>query len=261
MDDRQQYWERRLRDHAGLAGVGYLGKGRRYNQWMYRVKGAVLARAVHALGLDLGAMNVLDIGSGTGFFVDKWQQLGAKTVVGTDIAAVAVENLRKQFPGGEFFQLDIGGDLPPGQREYDLVSAFDVLYHIVDDRRFQCAIANIHALLRSGGWFVFTESFVHTGAQRSEHQVSRPLAEIEQLLRETGFQSVYRKPMFVLMNFPVDASAAFWKWLWRVVTFPAGKVEALGFLLGGLLYPFELFLTARLAEGPSTEIMACRKTG
>lgn len=125
MDDRRQYWERRLWGHAGLAGVGYLGRGRRNHQWMYRVKGAVLARAMHALGLDLSAMTALDIGSGTGFFVEKWRQLGAKMVVGTDLAAVAVENLSKQFPDGEFFQLDIGGDLPPGQREYDLVSAFE----------------------------------------------------------------------------------------------------------------------------------------
>ena len=48
--DNREYWETRLREHYSLAGVGYLRLGRRYNEWMYRVRGAVFDRVV--AGLD-----------------------------------------------------------------------------------------------------------------------------------------------------------------------------------------------------------------
>ena len=39
--DNRQYWESRLREHYSLAGVGYLRLGRRFNEWMYRIRGEV----------------------------------------------------------------------------------------------------------------------------------------------------------------------------------------------------------------------------
>ena len=47
--DNKRYWETRLREHYSLAGVGYLRLGRRYNEWMYRVRGHVFDRVVQRL--------------------------------------------------------------------------------------------------------------------------------------------------------------------------------------------------------------------
>ena len=42
--DNREYWESRLRQQYSLAGVGYLRLGRRFNEWMYRVRGEVFDR-------------------------------------------------------------------------------------------------------------------------------------------------------------------------------------------------------------------------
>ena len=47
----REYWEDRLRAHYDLEGVGYLRLGRRYNRWMYRVRGGVFDRVVRELPL------------------------------------------------------------------------------------------------------------------------------------------------------------------------------------------------------------------
>ncbi len=47
--DNKRYWETRLREHYSLAGVGYLRLGRRYNEWMYRVRGDVFDRVVERI--------------------------------------------------------------------------------------------------------------------------------------------------------------------------------------------------------------------
>ena len=167
---------------------------------------------------------------------------------------------------GAFHQLDISSaDLPPGLGPFDLISAFDVLFHITDDLRYAQALRNIAALLRPGGWFVFSENFLHGDTIRAPHVVSRSRAEIEALLDRAGLQLVRRGPMFVLMNYPVDTDGPIPRALWNTLVLPVrvhrGLGVVTGFLLGGALYPLELGLTAWIREGPSTEYAICRKIG
>ena len=89
---------------------------------------------------------VLDIGCGTGFFIDRWKS-GVKRIVGIDITQVAVEKLRRQYPYVELHQMDIGdGAVGLSRNTFDAVSAFDVLYHIVDDAKYFAALGNIDSL-------------------------------------------------------------------------------------------------------------------
>ena len=57
---------------------------------------------------------------------------------------------------------DIGG--PPDQiargASFDAVSAFDVLFHIVDDAAYGRAFQNIASLLKPGGWFLWSDNFL-----------------------------------------------------------------------------------------------------
>ena len=80
--------------------------GRRYNEWMYRVRGrvfdAVVARHFLPGGRPSPApgaapFKVLDVGAGTGFYVDRWLALGG-SVTGVDLTDVAVDRLRERFP-------------------------------------------------------------------------------------------------------------------------------------------------------------------
>jgi SAM-dependent methyltransferase len=258
-DDPAQYWEERLGRQYDLGGVGYQVLGLDYNNAMYRVRSRVFRRALRRSRLDTSKSRVLDVGSGTGFYVERWLAAGAR-VVATDVTTVAVGRLKERFPGADVYRLDIGGELDPFDRgPFDAVSAFDVLFHIVDDDRYARAIGNIASLLRPGGWFFVSDNFLHGEPIRTPVQASRSLEQIERVVRAAGFDIVRREPMFVLMNAPVDSTNAWLKHRWvgfekRLRSDPAYAARA-----GRRLYPLEVALTRVLSEGPSTEVMLCRK--
>lgn len=203
---------------------------------------------------------MLDVGTGTGFYVREWQRMGAGTVTGIDVSAAAVERLREQIPEAKFLQADIS-EPPSGDLggDYDLVSAFDVLFHIVDDERFGRAIDHLGRVTRRGGYLLLSENFLRGTPLRVEHQVSRTRAEIDRALSDAGFEAVVRLPMFVLLNTPVDSRSRSHRVFWRVLAGVSRRNHRLGGLLAAALYVPELILTALVREGPSTELAVCRR--
>ena len=240
--------------------MGFIGLGKQYNDWLYRVKKAVFLRKVRSQGLDLPRSTVLDVGSGTGFFVARWKELGVRNVVGVDLADTAVANLRRGFPDVEFHQMDVGSDVQGRWHgTFDAVSSFDVLYHIVDDEKYATALGNIYSFLRPGGLFIWSDNFVHDRTLRAERQVSRSLQEIEEVLAETGFEIIERRPLFYLMNTPVDSLNRIRRLIWRLISAAVSRSEIAGLLIGALLYVPERVFTSFLRESPTTEIMICRR--
>lgn len=211
------------------------------------------------MGMDFHRATVLDVGSGTGFYVKAWKSLGVQRVVGCDIANTAVEELRRNFPDDEFHEVDIGGDLATlGSHQFDIISAFDVLFHIVDDQHFLRAFQNVHSLLKPGGILIFSDNLLHGRTVRERHQVSRSLEQIERVLQATGFKAVERMPMFFLMNNPIDSEGRLIRSFWRLLAGAVSTSELLGFALGAALYPLELLCVSSLRESPTTEMVICR---
>jgi SAM-dependent methyltransferase len=248
---------------------------------MYRVRGEVFDRAISEIGRrqESGGRSgsasllapssslawwqdrsVLDVGSGTGFYVDRWLAAGAR-VTGLDLTDVAVEALARSFPGARFVRADIGsaGGIPLESGAFDAASAMDVLFHIVDDAAYARAFVNLAAVLKPGGWLLWSDNFLRQATERVTHQASRPLAESVRCVEAAGFEIVNRVPMFVLMNYPADTRSRLARWAWTAMVAPATLAEPLGGLVGAILYPLERTLVRRLRESPSTELMICRK--
>ena len=265
--DPRAFWERRHTNRYGPESVGYMGLGVPYNEWMYRVRGRVVRRVVRRVmrgaRIDLSSREVLDIGSGTGFYIDLWKRLGARSITGSDFAPFAVQALRRKFPGARFEELDITrADLPRDLGPFDVISAFDILYHIVDDDRYRRAIANIRSRLRPGGFFVLSENFLPRERETGLHQVSRTYAEIVAMLSESGFEVLRRAPVFFLMNRPLKSSSAVLGATWNMISRVTRMTDRpyLGDWLGAALYPLELASVRLRRTGPSTEMMICRAT-
>jgi SAM-dependent methyltransferase len=256
----KDYWESLHRKSYGLQSVGYGLVGTPFNAWMYRLRRRVFRQAVHQFLPPRDDLEILDIGSGTGFYLDRWQELGFPNVHASDVSEVAVERLRECYPSCEVTQLDIG-DQSAGalQRRFDVVSIIDVLFHITSDRRYERAFANLASLVKPDGLLVFSENFVHHRNPREAQQVNRSLVEIESLMRKVGFESLERRPMFVLMNYPADSTSRVHRLCWRALVLAMAAWNPLGAVLGAVLYPLELALVARVKEGPSTELMLCRR--
>lgn len=254
------YWENRLKGSFSLRGVGINRFGEQYNRWLYRVRRYVFEHRLGTIDHDLENATILDVGCGTGFYIARWEQAGAKKIVGVDITRTAVAGVQSLYPQHSFYQIDITSNIRPIKTySFDIVSAFDVLFHIVEQGRYEHAIRNIYSLLKPGGTFVFSENFLHRETFVSAHQVCRKLDYIERLLLAAGFHIVERLPMFYLMNTPLDTTNSFVKAWWKVYARIIRTTELAGLLAGALLYPIEICLTSLAVESPTTEIMICKK--
>jgi SAM-dependent methyltransferase len=256
-------WEHRLKHNAGVRGVGHTDLGAQYNLWLDQVRRTIFHRAIYSLQPDWSGTRVLDVGSGTGFYMRLWKHAGVSAVTGSDLTGIAVSRLLETFPTQEILRLDIGAPFSPFFVEelgrFQAISAYDVMFHIVDDARYERAIRNVSALLSPGGVFFFSDLFLHGETLRGERVVFRTLKDVTHILAAAGFEIVRRFPMFVIMAQPLDTSSVSGRFLWKLLTYPMRKSEAFGFLVGGSLAPIELVLTKILRESPTTEVMVCRK--
>ena len=258
--DPRAYWESALGSHFDLQGVGYNSLGLQYNRWMYRLRQDVFRRVLRKARIAAPTSDVLDVGCGTGFYVEQWRKAGARSVTGIDLTETSVARLRQRFPTATFFQGDIGADLTMLRGStFDVVDAFDVLFHIVDDLRYRRAFINLAGALKPGGTLLFSDNFVHGGPARARHHVSRPLEETEDAVRAAGFRIEARMPMFVVMNEPADSNSALVRRAWSMAIPQAARHEAIGWAIGASLYPVDRILTRILHESPTTEVMVCRK--
>lgn len=256
----RDYWEGRLSKNFSLGGVGQHSGGLQFNIWAYRARRRAFLRTVRSSGRALDTVQALDIGSGTGFYIDRWQELGVASVAGIDLTDVAVSGLKDKYPACSFYRADIGGDIPAlGDGQFDFVSCMDVLFHVVDDERYRRAIENVYALVKPGGFFVFSEAFDKGLPGKADYIVHRGLEHIEDILRDVGFRTVARRPFLVLLNDPVGPDRWFMRVYWKLLRKIVRRFRVGGAVVGTVLYPIELTLAFLLKKSPSTGIVLCQR--
>lgn len=256
MFNNKEYWENRLQNHYDLIGVGDISLSANYNKWSYKVTEKVLTRLFKKY--TKGNQKVLDFGSGTGFVVDIWKKLGMD-VIGVDISATAVKNLSNKYPEFNFIEFDMGeGELPVDDDSIACCSASSVLYHIVDDNALDITLQNVHRILKEGGYFIFSDNFIHKSQFNITHQRCRTLEEYEEILKKNNFEVVERVPNYVLMNDPVDAQSKFYPRVWSRTTSMSKRSSFFDSIIWRLLYPVELILVNVMKESPAQEIIVCK---
>jgi 2-polyprenyl-3-methyl-5-hydroxy-6-metoxy-1,4-benzoquinol methylase len=258
--ETSRYWEDRHAPEESLNTVGWKGLGRSFNRWMYAVRRHVFEDVVSELLRRKQDPRVLDVGSGTGFYLEIWQRLGVSRLEGSDLSERAVSRLRDAFPSVSIHRFDLGAaDLELSSGRYDVISAMDVLFHIVDEPGYQQAVYNLARLLAPGGHLVMSENLLADEVLHGPVQVSRTEAEVLRLLREAGLHVVDRIPMFVLLNNPVDSRSRLLRGWWTLLTKLVSMHEGLGWLFGASLMPVELLALRLVKRGPSTKLLVCRR--
>jgi 2-polyprenyl-3-methyl-5-hydroxy-6-metoxy-1,4-benzoquinol methylase len=199
--DAEDYWNRRLDDRFSLRGVGHVQFSHAYNRWLYARKRDVLQDALRGWDGGLSGKTVLDIGSGTGFFVERYLALRGR-VTGVDLSRRSIAELSGRFPGAEFHLLDIGaadGRLPG--RQFDIINMWDVMYHIVSEERFLNACRNIAAMGRPGTRFLVTDLMASERYVRpAPHVVFRNRAAYQEALGPLGFVHLETRPLYRFLN-------------------------------------------------------------
>ncbi|MCY3017402.1 MAG: class I SAM-dependent methyltransferase, partial [Planctomycetota bacterium] len=97
--ENDRYWTQRLEREFNLAGVGHAGVGLAFNRWAYRVRRTVLLRALRRHTIGVAGARLLELGFGTGYYLELWRALGAAHVLGFDITEIAVNAARERFGG------------------------------------------------------------------------------------------------------------------------------------------------------------------
>jgi len=108
----------------------------------------------------------LDIGSGAGHWIDFYLEvLRAGSVMGCEISGTAARALDSKYRGVEDVDVVEADISSPGidlGRKFDIINAIGVMFHIVDDERWEDAIANIAGHLNRDGAVVVGGQFGRT---------------------------------------------------------------------------------------------------
>jgi SAM-dependent methyltransferase len=192
-----------------------------------------------------------------------WESQGVGEYFGIDLSERAINCLKQRFPQHRFMQRDLNDPGLPASvgTGYDCVTAIDVLYHVTDDERFRAVMCELGSLLKPGGVIIIHDQFLHGPAYDHGQYIRwRSLAEYEDALKGAGFEVLYRRPTFFFMIQAVDFSglaAKFMTTLWNHFSYPV--ICRFPRFAGAIGYVVDSAICSTLHEGPSMEIMVCRK--
>ena len=267
--DPRDHWSR-LHARGDLSSVGQSGLPAELNAWLYRAlerRVRWFIRRHHAVD---GVTSVFDVGSGTGYWVRVWHDLGVPRVDGCDLVPAAVERLDAEFGtrGDRFVAADVGAaeaGLPAGP--YGLVSVMNVLLHLTDERAFRRGLANIAALVGPGGWLVLVEpilldSTYERPATETQTSRARLFAAYRDPLLAAGLELVELRGAVAMANNPIEAGSRaaydrylrWWRWAARRAKASPRSIRWLGPLMVALDR-----LALATGTAPSSKIVLFRR--
>lgn len=270
------YWEERLSKNFSLGGVGYSGLGLEYNKWLYKARLRALTRILKIGRIDPHGKDLLDIGVGTGFYVDYWKKRGIKSATGVDITEKSTSRLRAKYPEYEFIKADISSkQLPLLNRKFDIITTFDVLFHIVEEDKFNQALDNIANLSHRDTKILVTDSFLKESRTPVFHEYDRTMDRYKEALGKAGIKPVVIVPVFYFMNNPIDMCSIKNKFMkkmlpltWSAITRICDLSNRLGsfgrsvnYPLGLILYHADGAILRYAKDGPGSKLLLCSMTG
>ena len=133
------------------------------------------------------AESFLEIGCGTGYVLGGIREtLPRMRLVGTDIFTDGLVFAKARLPGVELYQMDARHIL--FESEFDVVGAFDVLEHLVEDEN---ALAQMFKAARPGGGLLLTvpqQRYLWSASDRfARHQRRYSRGELRAKVRRAGF--------------------------------------------------------------------------
>lgn len=266
MTATRTYWEERLSSDFSLRSVGDRRLGLTYNKWLYRGRRRALDRAIGSLKVDLTGKRVLDIGSGTGFYIDYWLSKGATEVTGLDITEVSVRNLERRYPGLQFVCADIASESLSALGKFDIISAFDVLFHIANDEGFLRAFQNISDCCNEGAYVFVSDHFPPEDAPLTSQESHRSRAHYGGVFATVGVKEIYASPVFYLMGSPLPGERhpllrALWWFTFRALRASRrlGVNSLFGNLIGMPMYVVDGILTRTSRWGPNMKLMTLKR--
>lgn len=138
-----------------VSETGHTGyQNQRIYEYDQPIRLKVIRRLIanHFTGSNEGR-RVLDIGCGSGDFVEELDKLGFGYIQGIDISKDVADIARQRFKGKDHIDIKVSdvSELTAQKESFDLVLCVTVLQHIVDDDMLAQNLRRINQLLVTGG--------------------------------------------------------------------------------------------------------------
>lgn len=170
-----------------------------------RSRNRLLKTIIRKYSAQLAAPKFLEIGCGTGAFIEALASEINLNITGSEIYIKGLHYAKRRQPKVEFIQYDAQQGVLP--EKFDIIAAFDVIEHIDDD---VTTIANIFDMLTDGGYFIVTvpqHKFLWSKLdQIVRHKRRYSRRELINKLEQKGF-TVVRRTSFLFVLFPLMAIA------------------------------------------------------
>jgi len=217
MEVNKSYWTERYIKEFSYRSSAHISFSWSYNQYVYKAYLRTLNNMLMRNKRSLFQKNILDIGSGTGYYIEYYQKMGVSSLVGTDITDISILNLHNKFKNYSFICHDITQNFPEWikKNKLDIISVFDVLYYIIDDHLFEKSITNIAEISNPQTLIIitdkFTEQLPNKGLIYFKH---RSLDHYKKVLKKNGLKIIDRQPVNTLLKKPIPLKVfySFFKW-------------------------------------------------
>ncbi|MFC0905617.1 methyltransferase domain-containing protein [Clostridium sp. MT-14] len=202
--DYKEYWNNRLNSKFDIEGVGYIGLGKEYNEYLYKARFYSLDKIIKKLFKNL--KSVFEIGPGIGLFTKYFATNGISNYYSIDISKKSIDVLSSKYKNFNFIQGDVS-DIQnyPEKNKYDLVFGADVLLHLTDEDKFRFTLKNISNILSDNGYMIIYDAISKGEVENvSPHVRIRDIEYIENLFNENGMKIISTIPIYFFVSNPFD---------------------------------------------------------
>jgi SAM-dependent methyltransferase len=186
-DEIRQFMDEPSATHAGFKPEYFaqLAKIEESNFW-FRARNELIQWALRTYFPD--ANSFFEIGCGTGFVLTGIREnFPRMRLVGSEIFADGLVFAKARLPNAELYQMD--ARRIPYECEFDVVGAFDVLEHVIEDEN---VLAQMLTAARPGGGLLITvpqHLFLWSASdQHAMHQRRYNRAELRRKVENAGFR-------------------------------------------------------------------------
>ncbi len=148
--------------------------------------------------LDIGSLKILDVGCGTGGWTRYFAELIGSTenIYGIDLSRHRIEIAQKMNPNIKYKVEDVV-DLSYS-KEFDIITAIDVLTHINTEEQIISALCGIYDSLKPNGFFIWYDVYAkdHFQSQENDEAQGYHPAQMIELCRRCSFKKFISIPMF-----------------------------------------------------------------
>lgn len=172
----------------------------------------LILRHLRNKGTFVGEPEILDVGSGSGQWIDFYDSLDAGSITGMDVSLSSFNYLKNKYSGDHNIKIYHGKALEAINKltnTYHIVNAIGVMFHIVDDTEWKDTISAIGNILKEGGLFIVGGHFgfldglnVQIDKNGNINKRLRSKRRWIHTLRKSGFTKIeiYRNNAYLWIN-------------------------------------------------------------